>query len=132
MYNYFEAVEKKSLASDGYKVSVLKNPERGTLKATVDASGNEAGGYYYLPAKDYLGPDRATFLVETGGLKIKVEYSIQVVTVADERLYEDIQYCPNGEYWRISFNPDDPSRATNSRLHNLHHATTYHASHRPG
>ena len=46
-------------------VAVLQGPEHGELKVTP------SGNYRYHPISNYYGPDRATFLVEIGGVKVK-------------------------------------------------------------
>ncbi len=48
--------------------TVLSQPRYGTLKPNADAPG----GYLYLPKPGYFGPDRATFLVEVGGKKVRM------------------------------------------------------------
>ena len=96
--NYFYIVERREIEGSG-KVTVLQNPEHGTLEM------GSVGGRYH-PALDYYGPDRATFLVEIGSRKVKVIYFFQVLDgVTDER-YERL--CPK-EYWKISLNPADPT-----------------------
>jgi len=100
--NYLWAFEKKPINISSAKVSTIKNPEHGVFE-------RRGGMMIYVPKPDYIGPDRATFLVEAGGLKIKVEYFIEVVDDVAEEMYEDPEYCPNGPAWRISLNPDDSS-----------------------
>ena len=90
------------------KATLLQGAGHGELKVT--ASGN----YRYHPTPDYLGTDRATFLVEMGGYKVKVVYHFQMISGGlDEKdgpgSYEDKKNCPNGEEWKISLNPDDPN-----------------------
>src|SRR5437016_5139434 len=58
--NYFRIVEHRVVDASG-KTSVLENPVHGELKRFLDG-GSE--NFEYLPAPGYLGPDRATLLVE--------------------------------------------------------------------
>jgi hypothetical protein len=86
------------------KTSVLQGPGHGTLK-------DEGDGYYgHHPAPDYFGQDRATILVEIGGLKVKVMYFFNVMQRVlggtdgyDPR--EDKKNCPKGRMWKISLSP---------------------------
>ncbi len=86
-------------------VTVLRNPRHGTLKPL--GSDPKDRSYVYLPKPDYFGPDRATFLVEIGGKKIRMEYFFRVVAGVADSFYENKEFCPNGERWKISLNPDD-------------------------
>ena len=121
--NYLWIVEKQRFDQMSAKVTTLKNPEYGTLE--IDSRG----GLKYIPKQKYFGGDRATFLIEADGIKIKAEFYIRVVEVVDERLYEDTQYCPNGEYWKISLNPDAPNRVTIAQLHTTLLIAPYRVSH---
>jgi hypothetical protein len=100
---YFQNTE--NLLGPGF-VTVLRSPQHGTLEPT--SSDPKDGSYWYLPKPDYFGPDRATFLVEMGGKKIKMEYFFQVLHgVADD--YNEKQFkqlCPNGKRWKISLSSD--------------------------
>lgn len=69
---------------DSAKTSILKNPDHGKLIGT----GNEIN---YYPFEDYVGKDSVEFLVEIGGFRIKVIYSIRV----------GMTECPKS-YWQIS------------------------------
>ncbi len=99
------------LTVDEYKaarVSVLQDPAHGLVKDEGD------GGYRYAPTPGYYGQDRATLLVEIGGLKIKLMYFFKVMQgvpggTEGNDPYNDKKLCPNGMYWKISLNPDDPS-----------------------
>ncbi len=83
--------------------TVLSHPRNGTLKPRADSPG----GYLYLPKPDYFGSDRATFLVEMGGKKIRVEYFFKVLDGVADGDYQDKEFCPRGIFWKISLNPDD-------------------------
>ena len=90
------------------KASVLQGPEHGTLK------GEWGQNYRYHPTPDYSGQDRATLLVEMGGLKVKVMYFFKVGRSAwggteGYDPYQDKKLCPKGPMWKISLNPADPN-----------------------
>ena len=99
---YFQNVERREVLAAGV-VTVLTNPQHGTLEQRTDAPG----GYLYLPKSGYFGPDRAAFLVEMGDKKIRMEYFFKVLEGVADTAYEDKRYCPNGDEWKISLNPDD-------------------------
>ncbi len=101
---YFQNVEHRELLGPGL-VTVLRNPAHGTLEPT--ASDPKDRSFWYLPKQSYFGPDRATFLVEMGGKKIRMEYFFQVLQgVADNYTKEQYrQLCPNGRQWKISSTP---------------------------
>jgi hypothetical protein len=56
------------------KLSVLQHPKHGTLGDEFEGSSS-----YDPTALDYRGPDRATFLVEVAGRKVKVRYFFNVM-----------------------------------------------------
>lgn len=101
--NYFYSVENWRIEHSG-RVSVIQQPMHGALQ------GDENGNYYYLPKNpDYLGDDRAMFLAEMSGLKIKVVLDIRVMRGVPGGTdgydpYMDEKLCPNGMYWKISLN----------------------------
>ncbi len=99
---YFRSVEGREVVGPGV-VTVLSDPRYGTLEPRADAPG----GYLYLPKPGYFGPDRATFLVEMGGKKIRTEYFFKVLDGVADGDYQDKEFCPKGEQWKISLNPDD-------------------------
>jgi hypothetical protein len=85
--------------------TVLSKPQHGTLKPNPDAPG----GYLYLPGTHYFGPDRATFVVEIGNKRVRVEYFFKVLEggVADGD-YQDKELCPMGTLWKVSLHATDP------------------------
>jgi VCBS repeat-containing protein len=111
-YIYLTDYEKVVIDEATYKsasISLLQAPKHGELE--IDSAGR-AG--YFVTTPDYIGPDRATVLVEIGKYKVKVIYHFNVmrgVPPAGEqgRPTEDKRYCPNGRVWKISLNPDDPN-----------------------
>jgi len=98
---YFRSVEGREVVGPGM-VTVLSNPQHGTLKPNPDAPG----GYLYLPKPGYFGPDRASFLVEMGGKKIRTEYFFNVLDGVADGDYQDKKFCPNGKRWKISLSSD--------------------------
>lgn len=115
VWSYFKRQEKILIDEADYraaKMTLLQAPEHGTL-----VMGNEGAVYYpndYPVDSKYVGPDRATMLVEIGKYKVKVVYHFNVmrgVPPGGEQgdPYEEKRYCPQGPMWRISLNPDDPN-----------------------
>src|SRR5258706_6505462 len=81
---YFQNIEHREILGSGV-VTVFRNPDRGTLEPVV----SEPGIYWYLPKPGFFGPDRASFLVEVSGRKIRTDYFFRVLDgVADDQ-YED-------------------------------------------
>jgi hypothetical protein len=102
---FFSSVENREVGIEG-KASVLQGPAHGTLE---ELGGVDRGGYLYIPMSNFLGQDSATMLVEIGGFKVKVMYFFNVLEGVADDMYEDGQFCPNGDVWKISLNPDDPN-----------------------
>ncbi len=105
---YVDRVEHREIGLDG-KVTVLQGPKHGTLEYL----GGE-GYFVYRPTPDNFGSDRATFLVEIDGRKIKVVYHFKVTSEAGGGTdgydpYMQKKNCPKGDVWKISLNPDDPN-----------------------
>jgi hypothetical protein len=96
---YFQSVENREIPGPGLAV-VSRKPQHGTLEPT----SREEISYWYVPKGDYLGPDHATFLVELGGRKIKVEHFFRVMESVPELGHEDKRLCPRGLVWKISLN----------------------------
>lgn len=100
VYTYFKWFEQRELGLEG-KVTLLQGAAHGALE------GDDRGSWGYFPiTPDYHGPDHATFLVEVGGYKFKVMYGFNVLAHVPSGTegydpYEDKEYCPNGEFWRI-------------------------------
>jgi hypothetical protein len=98
--NYFRAQEHRKIEGQA-SISVLQMPKHGELR-------NEGAGYFaYYPEKGYIGNDRATLLVETGGKKIKMEYFRRVMqtvpSAEDEPAIYEQGYCPlKARVWKIS------------------------------
>lgn len=115
VWSYLQTQEQftpKQLTVDMFntaKASVLQGPEHGELKVTP------SGNYRYHPVSDYYGPDRATVLVEIGGLKVKAMYFFKVGRSSwggteGYDPYWDEENCPQGPQWKISLNnPNDPT-----------------------
>ncbi len=101
---YFTKHEQIAVAMHTGKASLLQRPEYGVLK------GGDGGHFAYASTKPgYIGPDRATVLVEMGGYKVKVMYFFNVLQgVPGGNEGSDPQginkYCPQGRLWKISLN----------------------------
>jgi hypothetical protein len=79
-------------------IQLLQKPKHGVLAFTA---GHEL---HYLPLKNYVGNDKAIFLVNINTHPVRVVYYIKVVSDGI-RNYEDfkknlLKYCPKTE-WRI-------------------------------
>ena len=69
-------------------------------------------GYIYLPEKGYLGDDKASFLIERGGIKIKVVYFFKAVNGPLGNSGGD-EYCEKtGIRWKISSTLDANGNST--------------------
>src|SRR6266581_8839283 len=101
---YFRSVEHREIPGPGL-VTMVHSPQHGTLKPL--GSDPKDRSYVYLPKPGYFGPDRATFLVEMDGKKIRTEYFFRVVAGVADSFYENKEFCPKGEQWKISLNRDD-------------------------
>jgi len=115
VYGYLTDYEKAVIDVATYKaakITLLQAPKHGTL-----VTDNEGAVYYpddYPVDSNYVGPDRATLLVEIGKYKVKVIYHFNVMpnvpgSGEQGRPTDDKRFCPNGRVWKISLNPDDPN-----------------------
>ncbi|MSQ70776.1 MAG: hypothetical protein EXR27_05720 [Betaproteobacteria bacterium] len=79
---------------------ILNGPTYGKLEPSKDAPG----GFWYVPNQGYFGPDRATFEIQSGSVRVRVEYFFRVLdSVGSNRPDEEHKrLCPNGSRWRIS------------------------------
>lgn len=96
-------------------VTVVKEPQYGTLQLITAANANSFGsGYFvagsksyaYFPNPGYIRKDRATFLVDIGGKKVYVVYFFQSV---DRPLGNtgNVDLCTTtGLKWKISSSLD--------------------------
>ena len=106
---YFSQFEQREVGLEG-KVTVLQGPEHGELRLYESTQS----GRYFPADTNYVGLDRATFLVEIGGFKVKVMYFFNVKPgfpggTEGYDPYEDKKYCPKGPAWKISLNENDPN-----------------------
>ena len=104
--DYINMFEKWKVGLDG-KATLLNGPEHGVLKEDGEVSpwGQD---YRYTPVANYIGADRATFLVEIGGLKVKVVYHLKVIdggAIGGTEI-QDKKNCPKGWVWKISTTSD--------------------------
>ena len=72
------------------KVTLLKAPEHGKI---VEIERNNQLRPTYNPDPDFVGKDRATFLAEIAGYRVRVEYYIRVGLGSE---------CPGNIEWKIS------------------------------
>jgi len=92
-------------------VTILEQPKCGMLHLITESDGDRYGSgrfdpndfrYAYLPEKGYLGDDKAVFLVEMAGVKVKVVYFFQAVE-GPLGSYGFEEYCAESGYtWKIS------------------------------
>ena len=103
--NYYREQEHYTIEGQP-RVSVLQIPAHGELK-----DGGE-GHYAYLPAKGYIGNDRATLLVEVSGKKVRMEYFFRVMQSIPQEYeglpsVEERSNCPKKvPVWKISSTTD--------------------------
>ena len=89
---------------------VLQQPSNGRLIFEADtyrgASEETEDIYSYIPEDGYFGKDRAVFLVDINGQKVKVIYYFQVMDhPIGNTGYEDL--CKKGYEWKISATTPD-------------------------
>lgn len=115
LQGYFSIIEKKVITGPS-SVTVLVMPKHGELydRGTMDNSGGKlvdsgVRSYYYTANTGYFGEDQVVFMVEMGGMKVKVVYSLHVTEISDDEV-EGI-YCP------IRYNklPNNTGGATTSQ-----------------
>ncbi|MCW8900624.1 MAG: hypothetical protein OQK95_08150 [Gammaproteobacteria bacterium] len=96
---YLREKENRKLDWSHWSVKVLSAPQHAELKESGSAN------FHYIPTeKDYLGPDKTTFLVEIGEITIKVIYHFKVMRVVGGTDGYDpyVEHCPKGIVWKIS------------------------------
>lgn len=98
LQNYFSIIEKKVITGPS-TVTVLVMPKHGELddRGTMVNSGGKlvdsgVRHYSYYPQQGYFGEDRVIFMVEMGGMKVKLVYSLHVTEISDDET--DSIYCP--------------------------------------
>jgi len=102
--DYFSLFENKNISyENNVKVVLQQGPEHGELK-------EDGGQYYrYTPIANYVGADHATFLVEIGGIKVKLVYNFKVIdggAIGGTEII-DKKNCPKGWVWKISTTTND-------------------------
>jgi hypothetical protein len=109
-------------------ITVIQQPKHGVLRLVTEAdrgtlfsSGSgpllpNAGLYAYLPAEGYEGRDRATVLVEQGGVKVKVEYFFQAFSGVIGNTGVQDRCGKTGPYWKISSTLDANGNSTISSI----------------
>lgn len=108
--SYFTLYEHQKVAGET-NVTVVKGPAHGSLQLITEAnvatfmSGRFVDGnrsYAYFPNPGYVGNDRATFLVDIGGQKVKLVYFFQSVDHPLGDTGFDELCAKTGIKWKIS------------------------------
>lgn len=125
--SYFLLYEPQMTFTGPATVTVLQQPKHGVLRLVTEAdrgtlfsSGSrfDPSGqvYTYLPEQGYLGDDKASFLIERGGIKIRVVYFFKAVNGPLGNSGGD-EYCEKtGIRWKISSTLDSNGSATISSV----------------
>lgn len=110
---YISQFEHRTIAGP-VVVTILRQPEYGVLRLVTEADrwkllGSSSGpidpsdpGYAYMPESGYVGTDRATILVEIGGIKIKQEIFLRAVNGVLGNAGSSPYCSPKGMFWKIS------------------------------
>lgn len=108
---YLRTFEHKKVANtDPGTFTLLQAPKHGVLHLITEADGNRFGegrfdpadpGYAYLP-NGYLGKDKAVFLAEMAGVKVKVIYFLQAVGGVLGSEWNALYCSKTGYSWKIS------------------------------
>ncbi len=106
---YFRSIEKsvinRDYGTEGHhdevSVSILKQPEHGTLVLSQKGRDPDNDRFYYYQAEEgYHGMDKAIILGEVNGHKVEIHYFFHVV---ESRVFNMPEICgEDGLYWRIS------------------------------
>ena len=89
---------------DSAKVTLIQAPKHGVL-GKGRAPGNDTS---YYPTPGYFGNDKAIFLVDIQGYKIKVVYNIKLVRGNDYSKFADDykKYCESPGWWWMGSAPN--------------------------
>lgn len=122
---YFSIYEHKKVASsEATTVTVLQQPKHGILRLVTEADrgvlfSSSSGpanpdnpNYAYLPEKGYLGKDSASFLIEIGGVQVKVVYFFQAVEGPLGNTGREDYCSETGIRWKISSTIDANGNST--------------------
>jgi hypothetical protein len=104
-------------------VTILQQPKHGVLRLVTEADrgtlfSTTSGpidpndpGYAYFPSNYYEGKDQAVFLVEIGGVQVKVMYFFQAIS--GQVIDGDEALCAStGHFWKISSTLDANGTST--------------------
>ncbi len=93
---------------------LVTEDDRGTLfGVTAGPLASDAGLYAYFPDKDYVGDDKAVFLIELQDVKVKVVYFFQSIPGGTLGNYGLQEYCEKTGYrWKISSTINSNGTAT--------------------
>jgi hypothetical protein len=104
--------------------TILQQPIHGILRLVTEADRGtlfsrgssalkpDAGLYAYLPEKGYLGKDQAIFLVEIGGVTVKVVHFLQAVDGPLGNTGAERRCSKTGDMWKISSTVDANGNST--------------------
>jgi hypothetical protein len=119
VWGYFKRQKRftrQQLTAEMYnaaKVTIPEQPKHGRLEDLG------RGDYYYHPPPGYFGADQATFVVEMGGLSVKLVYFFNVLSFVPggNDAYDphnERKYCPQGKgrMWNISLDTNGRKGAT--------------------
>lgn len=99
--------EKFDFRSSDTKITLLKKPTHGTVRLDESEIALESGWYHYWPNDGYVGRDRFAMQVEKDGVKVRIEYVMEVVPYGEHTTYRDENdvthglFC-NPDSWKIS------------------------------
>jgi hypothetical protein len=93
---------------------LVTEDDRGTLfGVTAGPLASDASLYAYFPDKDYVGDDKAVFLIELQDVKVKVAYFFQSIPEISIGGYGIEEYCKKtGFKWKISSTVDSNNAST--------------------
>lgn len=122
--NYFTLYDPKTTFTGPATLTVLQQPQHGVLRLMTEADrgvffSDTSGpidpndpGYIYLPEKGYLGDDKASFLIERGGIKVKVVYYFKAVNGPLGNTGAQEHCKDTGKRWKISSTLDTNGAST--------------------
>ena len=117
---YLRDYEHRQVQNIG-TITVLQQPKHGILRLVTEADGDHFGegrfdpdarDYVYLPEKGYLGKDQAIFLVEIGGVTVKVVHFLQAIDGPLGNTGKEDSCSKTGDMWKISSTVDANGSST--------------------
>lgn len=114
LFNYHSGdprYEEFSFDNGSAKVTLVKAPAHGAVEHVNTPLSNN--WYHYYPKEGYFGQDRFVMQVEKDGVKVRIQYLMEVVLedepttyIGDDHERHDV-YC-NPDSWKISTNAPTP------------------------